>query len=332
MADEEKNQTIEEVIAQAEEAIAADDARAARRLVDTIAEMDPHHPKVHGLWEKVAEVKAYSQGLSAAKRQRFDVLRGLLKQWPASTRQTERYQNLTAKIDEWVEKHRTEAEEQQRAEKWFEARESWAEVLRADPDNEEAKQKMHDCMVESIGQEARELMRARDWENAITKWDEMLHSFPESEEAQKGKEEAVHQKHLKARKKTMLEIGAAAIVVLGIAAYLLFFYYPKAKEIDRLGLQITSALTHEDWRTAQRTIPDFTALSPDEPEIPLWRRRVENLKRQEARQLTTQIDSLVGAGDWDRAQVLVDSISGFVPDASRLPTWREAIERGRSGR
>ena len=330
MADEEKSQNIDELIAQTEAALAANDAKAARKLADAVAEADPHHPKLHDLWEEVAAVKAFSQGISAADRQRFDVLRGLLKQWPASTRQTERYKTLAARIDDWVAKHKSEAEELQRTGRWFEAREAWDEVLKADPDNEEAKQGKHDCVVESIGQEARDLMRASEWDNAITKWDEMLLEFPDSEEAQKGKAEAVRQRDKKARTKVMLEIGAAAIVVIGIAVYLIGFYYPQAQRIDSLDRGIRTAIDHHDWRTAEANLGSFIQISPDEPEVPIWQRRISELKRWESNALKAQIDSAITVAEWDHAQTLVDSLAAFMREAPEIPDWREAIERGRT--
>ena len=330
MADEEKSQNIDELIAQTEAALAANDAKAARKLADAVAEADPHHPKLHDLWEEVAAVKAFSQGVSAADRQRFDVLRGLLKQWPASTRQTERYKTLAARIDEWVTKHKADAEELQRTGRWFEAREAWSEVLKADPDSPEAKQGMHDCMVESIGQEARDLMRANDWENAITKWDEMLLEFPDNEEAQKGRAEAVHQRDKKARTKVMIEIGAVAIVVIGIAIYLIGFYYPKAQRIDSLDRGIRTSIQHHDWRMAEARVDSFVQISPDEPEVPIWQRRIAELKRGESEILKQEIGVAITAADWDRAQTLVDSLAGFMREAPEIPDWREAIQRGRS--
>jgi tetratricopeptide (TPR) repeat protein len=249
---EERDEALQKAIEEAEAALAADDDRTARDLVEKVAEIAPNHPRVHSMWEEVVELRQYKQGISAADRQRFDILRGLLENWPSSVRGDKRYAELEGRVTGWIDKHREEAEEHQRNKRWNDAKESWNEVLNADPDNEEAQTRSHDCMVESIGEEARKLMSAGAWDNAIAKWEELLRELPESDEARHDRDEAVRQRHVEHRRKLYTRLAGIGAILLVALALAVFIYIPEQKGIDAAQRNIVTALDAID--DAQRDL------------------------------------------------------------------------------
>jgi tetratricopeptide (TPR) repeat protein len=288
---EEHDDALQKAIDEAEAALASDDERNARDLVEKVAEIAPNHPRVHSMWEEVVELRQYKQGISAADRQRFDILRGLLENWPSSVRGDKRYVELEARITDWITKHREDAEEHQRGKRWDGAKNSWDEVLNADPDDEEAKARSHDCMVESIGEEARKLMNAGAWDNAIAKWQEMLREFPGSEEAGRGRDEAVQQRHAEHRRKFYTRLlGVAAVLVVALIVAL-FVYLPEQSRIDDAKRDIVDLFAADDWKTAETKLDSLIKVtdgnlllhvSPKDANVVQWRQRIQIARKKES--------------------------------------------------
>ena len=273
-----KEPTIDELLKQAREALEQNDARSARDRLDAVAEREPEHPELRELWEELGAVKAYTQGISAIKRVRYDLLAKMLEQWPAAGKASSRFVELQTELENWIEKHRAEGEMYMEQREWEKAADAWGRVLEVDPENARAKRRLRNCTIAFQGSIAEEFMAEGDWENAIYKWQDVLRQYPESDEARAGirRAEAAQKSHH--RKRILIGWSIAGAIVGGIVLFVMYWqmsYLPTQQMIRGVENRIRTEMLAEHWREAQRLADTLRYVTSDSSTVRTWQRRVE---------------------------------------------------------
>ena len=302
----EQGTNIEKLIRQAEAALEQNDSRTGRKLLDNIAEIEPDHPRLAGLWEELAAVKAYSQAVSAIKRVRYDILVKILEQWPPTGRNTPRFVELQTTLEQWIEKNRIDGEQFQEEGKWDEASEAWTRILEIDPENQRAKRRLRNCTIAFHGAIAEEFMAEGDWENAMYKWQDILRQYPESDEARKGIRRAEEAHLAEHRKKMMISWSIGGVVIAVIIGFLLYWqmvYLPEQHRVagmeSRIRAEVAVAteapradVAAVHWNEAMQLIDSLRLATSDSGRVRRSLRYVQN-ERARAERLAAWRDSVM---------------------------------------